>query len=113
MCANDIRAYFVNTTIFLHLYCARNTLSRVEQIERLTLREAREKHQPPLTQEQLEDLSGVNQATISGIETGRITNPANNTVVKLETALELARGTLQFETDIERQSRLPLKRQAS
>ena len=79
----------------------------------LTLREAREQHEPPLTQEQLEALSGVNQATISAIERGRITNPANNTVVKLETALRLERGTLKFETETEKQSRLPLKRKAS
>lgn len=78
----------------------------------MTLREAREHHEPPLTQEQLEDASGVNQATISGIETGRITNPANNTVKNLEEALGVARGTLRFETDAEKQSRLPLKRKA-
>lgn len=76
----------------------------------MTLREAREQHDPPLTQEQLEDASGVNQATISGIETGRITNPANNTVKNLEAALGLDRGTLRFDTDEgEKQTRLPLK----
>jgi len=82
-------------------------------VESITLREAREQHEPPLTQEQLEELSGVNQATISAIERGRITNPANNTVVKLETALGLARGTLRFEADNEKQSRLPLKRRTA
>lgn len=82
-------------------------------VEQLTLREARDRHDPPLTQEQLEELSGVQQATISGIERGRITNPGNNTVVKLETALGLVRGTLKFEADTEKQSRLPLKRKAS
>lgn len=82
-------------------------------MKQITLREAREQHEPPLTQEQLEDSSGVNQATISAIETGRITNPANNTVKNLEEALGLERGTLRFDAISERQTRLPLKRQAS
>ncbi len=93
------------------LYCDDDTLLLV--LEQITLREARERHDPPLTQEQLEEKSGVNQATISGIETGRITNPANNTVKRLEEALGLQRGSLKFDTDAEKQSRLPLKRKAS
>lgn len=82
-------------------------------MKHITLREARDQHQPPLTQEQLEEASGVNQATISAIETGRITNPANNTVKNLEEALGLERGTLRFESAAEKQSRLPLKSKAS
>lgn len=82
-------------------------------MKHITLREAREQHDPSLTQEQLEAASGVNQATISGIETGRITNPANNTVKNLEEALGLERGTLCFDSTAETQTRLPLKRKVA
>lgn len=57
-----------------------------------TLRQARGK----LTQEQLEELSGVAQATISKIERGEIPNPSNDTVKALEEALQVPRGTLVF-----------------
>lgn len=40
--------------------------------------------------------SGVSQATISRIESGEITNPSNDTVQKLETTLQVKRGTLVF-----------------
>lgn len=82
-------------------------------MERITLREAREQHDPPLTQEALEALCGVPQNTISGIETGRVKNPGASTVEKLEVGLGLERGTLRFELDAEKQTRLPLKRKAS
>lgn len=48
------------------------------------------------SQEQLEELSGIAQATISKIERGEVTNPTNDTVAKLEVALKLKRGTLVF-----------------
>lgn len=40
-----------------------------------------------LTQEQLEQMSGVNQTTISAIETGKNRNPSWETVAKLAKAL--------------------------
>lgn len=68
----------------------------------LTLKEARDAK--GWTQQQLEAETqradpngvGVNQRTISGIERGDAADPMNSTVVLLETALRLQRGTLVF-----------------
>lgn len=60
----------------------------------MTLRDARELR--GYTQEQLAELAGVDQATVSRIEAGLRTNPSNDTVSKLELALRLKRGTLVF-----------------
>lgn len=68
-------------------------------MKRLTLKQARQKRQ--WTQEQLEAATAargnkVDQQNISAIERGAITDPRNSTVETLETALEVARGTLIF-----------------
>ncbi len=47
-------------------------------------------------QQTLAKRSGVSQATISRIEAGEITNPSYDTVLKLEDALRLKRGSLVF-----------------
>ena len=60
----------------------------------MTLRAARDWR--GWSQERLEELSGVAQATISKIERGDVSNPSNDTVAKLELALRLKRGTLVF-----------------
>lgn len=52
------------------------------------LRDAREARS--LTQKALEDLSGVEQRTISGIETGEVRNPGWQIVARLAQALELS-----------------------
>ena len=58
------------------------------------LKKAREKK--GLSQGQLAIRSGIAKATISRLETGVITNPQTSTVLALERALELRRGTLVF-----------------
>lgn len=71
----------------------------------MTLREARDAK--GWTQEQLEaetrkvdaNGEGVNQAHISKLERGEVTNPKNNTVVLLELALSVERGTLVFRRE--------------
>ena len=60
----------------------------------MTLREARDLRE--WTQEQLEAVSGVDQAHISKLERGDVLDPSNATVAKLEAALRLRRGTLVF-----------------
>lgn len=50
------------------------------------------------TQEELESRSGVDQRHISRIERGDIADPRNSTVVALEGALGVKRGTLVFGT---------------
>lgn len=60
----------------------------------MTLKEARAKKN--LTQEALEDLSGVNQATISAIESGKVTQPAFQTVCALAEALDIDPRALNF-----------------
>lgn len=68
----------------------------------LTLKEARDAK--GWTQERLEaetkrvdpDGVGVNQRAISKIERGAVDDPMNSTVVHLENALGVARGTLIF-----------------
>lgn len=56
-------------------------------MKEMTLREARRLR--GWTQEQLEALSGVEQAVISRIERGTNANPGIRTVRKLETALSV------------------------
>lgn len=68
----------------------------------LTLKEARDAK--GWTQERLEaetksvdpDRKGVDQRAISKIERGEVEDPMNSTVVLLETALGVQRGTLVF-----------------
>ncbi len=49
-----------------------------------------------LQQKELAARTGIDQATISRLETGETVNPSNDTVQKLERALRLKRGTLVF-----------------
>lgn len=60
----------------------------------LTLREARK--QKGWTQDVLAAKSGINQTTISCIETGGVTRPAFITVVKLAAALGIDPRVLRF-----------------
>ncbi len=60
----------------------------------VTLREARE--QRGWDQKALSRLSGVDQSTISRLESGATLNPSHETVKKLEGALGLAPGRLTF-----------------
>ena len=60
----------------------------------LTLKQARDAK--GWTQEQLEAASGVNQRSISKIERGGTFDPQNTTIIALEQALGLKRGTLIF-----------------
>lgn len=53
----------------------------------MTLREVRQAKK--LTQEQLAELSGVDQTTISSLEVGRIQSPAWDTVCLLARALKV------------------------
>lgn len=48
------------------------------------------------TMDELAQRSGVSKATISRIEAGEVSNPSNDTVASLETALKLRRGSLVF-----------------
>jgi len=59
----------------------------------MTLDQARKR--AGLTQDQLAERSGVDQTTISKIETGERT-PRYETIVALEDALKLTAGTLLF-----------------
>jgi transcriptional regulator with XRE-family HTH domain len=63
-------------------------------VKQLTLREARTRR--GLTQEQLEALSGVNQAVISKIERGAVADPGFSTVVKLARGLDIDPRVLRF-----------------
>lgn len=65
---------------------------------RLTLQRAREKK--GWTQEQLEAASGVDQRNISKIERGETADPRNSTVIALEDALGLERGSLVFSQQV-------------
>jgi transcriptional regulator with XRE-family HTH domain len=69
-------------------------------VKHMTLREARDWR--GYTQEELADLAGVDQATVSRIEKGERLNPSNSTVQRLELALRLKRGTLVFGQVMER-----------
>lgn len=63
-------------------------------MKQLSLRQARAAK--GWTQEQLEAASGIPQQTISKIENGATDDPQNSTVVALEQALGIRRGTLVF-----------------
>lgn len=63
-------------------------------MKHLTLKDARDAK--GWTQEELEQRSGVSQSTIVRCETDPNVNPTVNVVTKLESALELKRGTLIF-----------------
>lgn len=84
-----------------------------------TLREWREEQK--LTQEDLEALCAktptakrrqieLTQTAISNIEIGRVLNPKWDTVCVLAEALEIDPRQIRFDTDSEKQTRLPLKR---
>jgi transcriptional regulator with XRE-family HTH domain len=63
-------------------------------VKKRTLKEART--DKGLTQEQLEQLSGVSQAVISKIERGEVLDPASSTVLKLAEALSIDPRILRF-----------------
>lgn len=64
-------------------------------MKRIALKKARtDKH---LTQEQLEQKSGVNQATISALENGKVTQPTFQTVCALAEALDIDPRALKFD----------------
>lgn len=63
-------------------------------MKQLTLREARVRR--GLTQEQLEEASGVQQANISAIERGAVRDPNWSTVAKLAAALDMDPRALRF-----------------
>lgn len=63
----------------------------VKQLDLKTARDAKD-----WTMDELAARSGVSKATISRIESGEIANPSNDTVVALEAALKVRRGTLIF-----------------
>lgn len=63
-------------------------------MKQLTLREARLRR--GLTQEQLEEASGVDQAVISKIERGVVADPASSTVLKLASGLRMDPRALKF-----------------
>lgn len=63
-------------------------------VKQMTLREARRLR--GMTQEQLEDATGVQQAAISKLERGINANPGYETIRKLEAALKLKPGVLVF-----------------
>lgn len=60
----------------------------------LTLRQAREKRK--LTQDELAARSGIDQTTISSLETGRHSNPTFDTIQRLAAALSIAPARLTF-----------------
>jgi transcriptional regulator with XRE-family HTH domain len=62
----------------------------------LTVRSARERLTPRMTQRMLAQLSGVDQTTISSLETGRHTNPTIDTVDRLAKALGIPPSELRF-----------------
>jgi len=61
----------------------------------LTVREARERRKPPMTQEQLADRSGVDQTYISLVER-LLRNPSDDIKRKLAKALGIAPSRLKF-----------------
>lgn len=63
-------------------------------MKNFSLKEARTRRK--LTQEQLEDASGVDQSIISRIERGIVTNPEFDTVRKLAGALGIEPGQLRL-----------------
>jgi transcriptional regulator with XRE-family HTH domain len=69
----------------------------------LGVREARENHAPPLTQEQLADRSGVDQTYISLIERG-LRNPSDTIKARLAQALGIAPSMLRFSEALPKQT---------
>lgn len=63
--------------------------------QQMTVREAREAHRPPLTQEQLADRAGVDQTYISLIERG-LRKPSDDIKDRLAKALGIAPSALRF-----------------
>jgi transcriptional regulator with XRE-family HTH domain len=63
----------------------------VKQLDLKAARDAKGWKMPELARR-----SGINKATISRIEAGEIVNPSYETVVALEKALKVPRGTLVF-----------------
>lgn len=63
-------------------------------VKRMTLAEAR--HRSGLTQDQLAERAGLDQTTISSLETGRKGSPRFDTVVKLARVLGVAPEQLRF-----------------
>jgi transcriptional regulator with XRE-family HTH domain len=63
-------------------------------MKRMTLRQARKRAK--LTQEELEQRSGVSQTAISKIETGQVANPGWSAVVDLAKALNIDPSQLKF-----------------
>lgn len=66
-------------------------------MKQMTVREAR-RHRG-LTQDELAAASGVDQTTISDLETGRNTNPSYNTIQSLARALKFQPSRLRFGQD--------------
>lgn len=68
-------------------------------MKRLSLRDARLRRN--LTQDELAARAGVDQTTISSLETGRHTNPTLETVQRLADALGVSPARLTFaDTDV-------------
>lgn len=63
-------------------------------VKRMTLAEARRRS--GLTQDQLAAKAGIDQTTISSLETGRKSSPKFDTVVRLAKALDIEPGQLRF-----------------
>lgn len=65
-------------------------------MKHMDLRAARLRVKPFLSQGRLAELSGVDQPTISRIESGEVANPAWDTVKKLADALDIDPRMLVF-----------------
>lgn len=59
-----------------------------------TLKQARERR--GLTQAELAEAAGVDQATVSRLEIGRVSNPSYDTVIKLAHVLQIDPQRLRF-----------------
>jgi transcriptional regulator with XRE-family HTH domain len=66
-------------------------------MKRMTLKQARERHTPKMTQRELSRRADVDISVISKIECGVVTNPEFNTVEKLAKALNVDIGRLRFD----------------
>lgn len=69
-------------------------------VKRMTLVQARQRAR--LTQDELAALAGVDQTTISSLETGRKTSPKFDTVMRLARALGVSPEQLRFGVVMER-----------
>lgn len=63
-------------------------------MRRISLKAARKRAK--LTQDELAAITGLDQTTISSLETGRKTNPTFDTVMRLSKALGVAPEQLKF-----------------